>query len=697
MKSSIKGNKNISILNWFGIIFLLIVPLVFLPQVLDAALMPRLTVFGISLLAFFIFLFYFRKKKNASFQFRNMFDVPVLMLLAFWIIAGLSIFVATNKPEAFSIWLTIPPFIAFVMLGIYVFSIESNPVATISKYIVVFGILHSLIGIAQFINLTSSIGLSHELSYYVKGLSAHRNLYAQVLFLSLPFSLYAILYNRGMWRWLAVLSGFLSLAMVIVLLVKSVWMAMVVSIVLTIVIVLNYYRLFKFDGKSIRKFVVGFLIFVSVIIISVFVYAKLDSWETIDKQADWIRNYRFGSSLERIDLWEKSVDMYRDNYLLGVGTGNWKIALPAYGTGGLRSEEGIIMFIRPHNDFVGVLAENGIFAFILYVGFFLILFYYLYRLMKHDIDKKDKVLLLILFFALISYIVIAMLSFPKERIELSVFLGIYVISIVHLYRKYFPFVKDIDFKYGKLVNYAVIIILLAAIWTGFSKSQSEYHTKKALGFRDDNKYEQVISEIEKAENVLYSVDNTAMPLSWYKASAYYSLGNIDKAFSEYQQSFSYHPNNMHVLNNLATCYEMKGEHEKAIDYFAKAIKISPHFEDALLNMVAVFYAKSDFENALLYLNKVKADSENPKYFISRKLVVNKVLDSVLSELPEGVLKNAVQRIASSEDWAIKVYQQSLNEKKPFKKRILNEAIYLLEVVDSTITPAKASELKVMYL
>ena len=174
------------------------------------------------------------------------------------------------------------------------------------------------------------------------------------------------------------------------------------------------------------------------IVISVFIYVQFDSWETIDKQADWIRNYRFGSTLERIDLWEKSVDIYRDHPFRGVGAGNWKVVLPSYGTDGLRSEEGVINFVRPHNDFLSILSETGIFGFLFYLAFFVSLFYYIYRIVKSKASKDDKVFILFMMAGLIAYLIISLLSFPKERVEHSVFLGLYTILIVTTYHRIFP-------------------------------------------------------------------------------------------------------------------------------------------------------------------------------------------------------------------------------------------------------------------
>lgn len=697
MKDSDNSSRTLSGIKLFGFLFLIVVPLVYVPFVMDAALMPRMGLFSAAMAYMFSYLFFAKNKDRKLIDIRILFSLPVWLLIGYWIVAGISNFFAVNPSEAVVQWLLMIPFIAFVMLGSLLFTRQGEPISVITKFIIIFGILHSTIGVAQFIELTFKIGLNHELSYYVTGLSAHRNLFSQVLFLSIPFSLYGIYLFKGTWRWLALLSAVLCLGLVTVLLAKSVWMAIVATLVVTTLIVMNYYSYFKFGKRAIRKMVLAVALFAAIISVFVVLYASLDSWETISKQADWIRNYRFGSSLERVDLWEKSVEIYRDNPITGIGTGNWKIALPGYGTDGLRSNEGTINFIRPHNDFVWVLTENGIFGLLLYIAFFATLLFYLYRVMKSDIDKKDKALLIALFSGLFAYMVIAFLSFPKERVEHSIFLGIYAISIITLYHKHFPGKNKKPLYLNRMGKIALPGILIILFGIGLSKSKSEYNVKQALFFRNDNLHPQVINEIDKAENYFYHIDNTSMPLAWYKGSAYFQLGDIDNSFSEFLRAYQYHPNNMHVLNNLATCYELKGDHKKAIELYEKALKVSSGFDDAWLNLVAVYYSQSDFDRALEALNHVDIDCKNPKYPQSQRLVLEQQMEMIEEELTDSDMVVSVHRIANADDWVQKVYAQSLSENVPFDIRVLNEAIYLIEVVDSSITDTKAAELKRKYL
>ena len=698
MSKALSKRNKFSEVSIFGLLFLFVVPLVYIPSVLDSSLMPRITIFSIALISMFYYLFTTKNKILGKYAHGAVFNLPVLLLLGLFLISGLSTFVAVNKSVALSEWLVSFPVIALIILAITFISKQENAIATIIKFVAVFSIFQAAIGLIQFINLNQTVGLTHELSYYVTGLSSHRNPYSQILLLGLPFCLYGLYLFKGTWRWVSLAAAVLILGMVTVLLARSAWMAILISTAVSFLVLLNYYSYFQLGKKTLRRMFIVLASLVASVFLFVAVYASLDSWETIEKQADWMRNYRFGSTLERVDLWEKSVEIYRDHPITGIGTGNWKIVLPSYGTDGLRSSEGIIHFVRPHNDFVGILAENGIFGFLCYSGFFFVLVFYLYRLMKQPLPKDKKVLLIFLFAGLLIYFVIANLSFPRERVEHSVFLALYAAFIISLYQKHFSNQKTYGKAFTKVMLRGLVpLFLVLATVVGGTRTYSEYYMKKALMSREENKHQEVIEFADKANNYFYRLDNTSLPVRWYTASAYFFMGNYNKALEHNLMAYQSNPFNMHVLNNLATCYETLGEHEKSLKYYLEAISVSKHFEDAWLNLVAVYYNQEKWDEALDALNHIDINNSTPKYLNSRKVVLSKHLELLEHEIPEEDMKQAIHRIGLSPDWIEKVYLHALDEGVSFKQRVYNESIYTLEVLDKSISKKHAHELKEKYL
>ncbi len=77
------------------------------------------------------------------------------------------------------------------------------------------------------------------------------------------------------------------------------------------------------------------------------------------------------------------------------------------------------------------------------------------------------------------------------------------------------------------------------------------------------------------------------PLPWYKGVANFSLGNIEGAFDDFKRAYEIHPNHIHVLNNLGTCYAVLGDYKRAAECYQKVLAISPGYKETLINLSAV--------------------------------------------------------------------------------------------------------------
>jgi len=138
------------------------------------------------------------------------------------------------------------------------------------------------------------------------------------------------------------------------------------------------------------------------------------------------------------------------------------------------------------------------------------------------------------------------------------------------------------------------------------------HTKKALEARNNKNWENVISEIDHGYSLYAALDPTSAPLKWYRGEANFMLKNIPQALEDYKKAHNAHPYHIHVLNNLATCYELDGNHEEAINFYKQAIKIFPQFEDALINLGAAYYNSGRHSEAYETLLRCNPNTKNPK-------------------------------------------------------------------------------------
>ena len=107
----------------------------------------------------------------------------------------------------------------------------------------------------------------------------------------------------------------------------------------------------------------------------------------------------------RLRYYSQAIQSFTENPFFGIGIGNWKIESIKL------DKENLIDYIIPyhaHNDFLQILAESGIFAFIFYALFFTSFAFFLFKRVKVDFY----------FFAacsLIIYIIDSSFNFPIAR------------------------------------------------------------------------------------------------------------------------------------------------------------------------------------------------------------------------------------------------------------------------------------------
>ena len=120
--------------------------------------------------------------------------------------------------------------------------------------------------------------------------------------------------------------------------------------------------------------------------------------------------------------------------------------------------------------------------------------------------------------------------------------------------------------------------------------------------RSDSNWDGIIKEYNPFYKSYYSLDRTTIPSVWYRGVAYFNLDKKLLALSDFEEALNLNPYNPHVLNNVATVYELFGESEKAIEYYQEAIRVAPNFESPIINLAIIFYNKSNYKEAYRLLN-----------------------------------------------------------------------------------------------
>jgi O-antigen ligase/lipoprotein NlpI len=545
--------------------------------------------------------------------------------LGYTVIAGISLFFSINLADGVFEWTKIFLFFSFLVFSSVYFQKEENLIDITSKSIGALSLIINMIGLYQFYWLASHEGVTHKTTYFIDGTFTNRNLFAEILLLTLPFVIFGALRFKLYWKAICYFSMFSSLFLITATLTRAVWLGLFISFVLTflLLLLLKIKKTENTFSLNFRKLIIPFAIVIFSIAAAVFFYSRLDSGETFEKQISAISNIKLGGANERVELWKKSMQLINDKPITGVGLASWKIEVLKFNVKGTKPEDAATFYQYPHNDFIMVAAETGIIGLLFYSLMFITVIYYIIIILKNT-SASEKLFYLLIFSGIISFCVISLFSFPKERIEQNTFLIFIIVPVVLKYHK----IKGVNQKKKSsdsgitlLVSLLFFITICFSLFLGTERIKSDVHVLKALSAKNKANWREVINQVNKAKSPYYTMDPMSTPLLWYRGTANFNLGNQNEAFKDFKSAYEINPYHIHILNNLGTCYELNKDHNAAIEYFNKALAINPTLEDAILNLSAAYFNSGKIDSAYQTIRKCDIHTTNERYKTSVPVIV----------------------------------------------------------------------------
>ncbi|PCH69813.1 MAG: hypothetical protein COC01_00490 [Bacteroidetes bacterium] len=656
--------------------FLIALPFISSNSSIDPVLLPRSYGLGVFVCCFLLLLLYVLvtdKKSSISLPIWN----PITLgLIAFIAISFISEIWAINVVDA--LWNNLKGFM-FLSFLLAVFMALRSTSKALLILAVSFSISGFIICLEGFHELYFAEDFTSSNMVKIRSFLANKNLLSSILALSFPFNILAIiLVKKRAIKIVISLALIANLVLIFLLQTRSVWMALIIAGFLSAII---YFFIIKKGSIIISKKIRWSLATLFIIVLSCISYIYksnyssyfnrvsllFDSTQYDLESASKLSNP--GSIAGRLILWGKTFELIKDNFLTGVGTGNWKIIIPKYGTTGLRIETrtGTKHYQRPHNDFLWVCSENGIFGLLSYILIFMATIYYSIILIKRS-TNNDKLVMLVILGGFLIYCVIACFSFPKERIMHQVvlfsFLGIVLAKCCD--HKIISTTKLDPRKFILLVSG----LLLCSIYTvskAHQRLESESLVRQAIIAKDKQQWNQVIRTIEEIDQTQYNMDPMATPINWYSGISHFYLNDLDRAFEDFETAYAIHPNHIHVINNLATCYEFKKDHQKAIKLYNDALKISPRFAESVLNLAAIYFNQGKNEMALKTIRKHDPYSHNPKFMNYLSVIIGKLIDQWLPMYGDG--KDILIKVKANTETIRRINRESLKEGREYKDQL----------------------------
>ena len=609
-----------------------VIPLFLLDTTLDPALTPRFTMLAVALVFAIVFIYrdFYAIATNGDYLTRTI-TLPLLVYL-FCII--LSLTRAINLSEGIFEVLKTLLFLIVLLVATVILRMHQRNLPVLAKGISILAVIISVIGISQYYEF-GFVWIPGAADAQPYSTFTNKNLFSSFLFLTIPFIVFGYYTFTSRWSSLTAISIAVTVYAILIAQTRAVWVASVFSFAVVAVAGALYIlkKRFRIHPQDLPMYKARTLRLCAMLIVvitlnvfqpTIFRSPVTSSITTIEKAAS-IFDKDNSSRMERITLWKKTLHMIGEHPLLGVGAGNWKIVLPKYGLGGTRMEMGTVHFLQPHNDFLWVTSEIGLVGVIAYAAIFLLGIYYCVRIINKSDKTQDQILAIAMAFGIIGYLTISFFDFPKERIEHLVYVAFILSTVLATYDRLFPAQIKLPKRVVQGLGGIIVLVLFSSVVVGLIRMQAEMHTRKALVARGASDWDGVIREIDEASSSFATLDPMVTPLSWYRGVANFSKNNTAIAFEDFKSAYAIHPYHIHVLNNLATCYEMSGDHSTAIEFYNKALAISPRFEESLLNLTAVYFNLGKYEEAYQTILKC-GDSKNPKATLFLAAVKAKLTD-----------------------------------------------------------------------
>lgn len=652
-------NENKSF-NLILLIYFASLPFVFISSILEPYILARQLLTIVFLLLIITLLL---KKSNTIDLFTI--DPTTILYFGFIVFCGLS-FLKSQMIDfshaSFSKYLTFFIFFLLVKLIIINGYFTSNRVV---RSIIIFGILALFIIILAFIKKTINGQNLFKGIHVLTGTFGNKNFLSSILFMCLPFYFVGISISKKI-KVISIAAIFFTVILLILLRTRTV----IIALSIYVFLILCYYIKNKFSKKVFIRFLLSLTI-IFIMLIYYFISIKNDLHSSSDiKTQYFFRLFSSDTFFSRLEYWKQAAFIIKDNFFDGIGVGNWIATYPKYGLhhfSDIDIQNGKMLVNYPHNDFLMILSEIGIFGFICYLGIFISVLYQAYWLSRNEINSNDRKNASYFLYFIICYLIIAFFDFPLTRIEHQILLLI-VFSLVN--SKYLKVSNCNGYKVSSrfICAFSFLTLIYCSIILLY-RINGETHLFKALDAEKKIDNKTVIFELNKARNPFFSADNFALPLDWHLGKAYYNEGDFEKSLYYYKNAYKINPYSIVVNNDLASTAIKNGKVKEAISHYKEALSISPHYQDARLNLAATYYNIQEYGKAFETIDLCDSHSKNDFYKQILTPIVEKKLNLILIHINNPNLNSYLKSKIKTEKELLTIYFDYKNNSVSFERYI----------------------------
>ncbi len=253
--------------------------------------------------------------------------------------------------------------------------------------------------------------------------------------------------------------------------------------------------------KKTYKYTIAGLILVA--IMGILLSGPISRLGVVERTVSTVTFMQQGNIPDRISWWLSSFEMIGDKPFLGHGLSSYKDIYNQYRRTDYRLPDDAQDHITPetaHNEYLNIAATQGLLGFAVYAAMIIMLFVYAFKYLKKA-DRKDKIYEYGLITAAIVYLIQVSISFGTI-VTLFLFFTIAgsLIGYTLQNRKAEYIKSNIYLKF--IIIFAALSVCIGLLVFSFNSLRADYHFKQATHFASQGDLEKTIENYELAQKLM---------------------------------------------------------------------------------------------------------------------------------------------------------------------------------------------------
>lgn len=397
---------------------------------------------------------------------------------------------------------------------------------------------------------------------------------------------------------------------------RGIWISIAITILIGIFLIFKF-KLPQIFQENRRSLILILIIFLALTLIYSTENPLNRSALTVIERARSTFDEYDPSINTRILIWRTTLEMMKNNPLLGLGIGSFKMNYLSYQAEYLKDHPQYLSYYgkagEAHNEYLQMCAELGIIGLLIFMVFILSFYNLILDYLKKNQDYKDKIMVLGLVLGLTCFLIHGLFCFPFHVPAL----GVTFFSLLGLTVSYTQINSSNqdtndstnNYKKGfKIKNKAIRAVLTILILIGLISSLFQLVIKpyaaeltyfSGLRHNVDGNYEQALSCFQQASSLSSSNGRILHALG----TAYYNSGDLARA-EEFLQRASRYIVDVNTFYNLGLVYRQAGLLSQAEEEFKYALYLMPESIKVCYELGYLYFVQERYEETIENWNKI---------------------------------------------------------------------------------------------